>query len=154
MHCNCLISIIKVLLNFILIPYSYHLTTNLINKIIIIIFFPGISKHKRNCNEKNQNKYTLPLDLLLPFLPWIQWLNYKMTKVVVCCNCCNIGGSIITTPQKGKQNGPTNQYEDIYAFAAIKRTYSHFNEEIQLLGWLFRMNRYQPSKASKFKLPH
>ena len=69
MHCNCLISIIKVLLNFILIPYLYHLTTNLINKIIIIIFFPGISQHKRDCNEKNQNKYTLPLDLLLPFLP-------------------------------------------------------------------------------------
>ena len=70
MHCNCLISIIKVLLNFILIPYSYHLTTNLINKIIIIILFPGISKNKRDYNEKNQNKYTLPLDLFLPFLLW------------------------------------------------------------------------------------
>ena len=57
------------------------------------MFFPDISENKRDYNENNLNKYTLPLDLLLPFLSWIQWLNYKMTKEVVCCNCCNIGGT-------------------------------------------------------------
>ena len=74
---------------------NYIITTKPINKIIIIIFFPNISENKRDCNENNLNKYTLPLDLLLPFLSSIKWLNYKMTKEVVCCNCCNIGGPCI-----------------------------------------------------------